>query len=143
MHKSNVYTSCSRTRYTAGVLLVSLSSYIYAGVGIAIHTDRPKLAPAPTLWCSFHLCLPNPLDGLCDANIVCLEFVQTDSYKDGGSVQAPHEQLAGLGVSAVGNVVDEDALEAGVGMNNEGGAKRGVENGVDGAGDEGGEGQWY
>lgn len=53
------------------------------------------------------LCLPHPLDGLCDTNIVCLELVQTDGGGNSESTQQPVQERLGLGDAALGEVVDD------------------------------------
>lgn len=85
--------------------------------------------------------LPYTLNGLSDTDIVRLELVQTQADGEGGGVQAPPEQLAQAGVRAVGNVVDDDLLEAHVGVQQDAAAEDGVHGGVQGAGSEGSDGE--
>jgi len=53
------------------------------------------------------LSLPNSLDALGETNIVCLELVETNTGEDGGGVESPHGELAGLGDALAGEVVDD------------------------------------
>lgn len=85
--------------------------------------------------------LPHPLDRLRDANVVGLKLVQADADLDGGDVERPPEHLAELRPALLGDVVDDDLLEAHVGVQQEGAAEDGVGGGVQGAGGEGGDGE--
>lgn len=51
--------------------------------------------------------LPDSLDKLGETNIVCLELVETDTSEDSGGVEGPHGELAGLGDTLGGEVVDD------------------------------------
>lgn len=84
--------------------------------------------------------LPDPLDGLGQADVVGLELVQADADEDGGAVEEPHGRLAGLGVLARGDVVDDDGLDAEVAVDEQQRAQDGVEPRVQGAAREGGQG---
>lgn len=86
-------------------------------------------------------CLPYPLDGLRDTNVVGLELVQANADRQRRRVQRPPRELAELSVRPVGNVVGDDGLEAQVGVDEDRGTQDGVHGGVDGAGREGSEGE--
>lgn len=51
--------------------------------------------------------LPNSLDTFSQTNIVCLKLVETNAGKDGGGIESPHGELAGLGDALAGEVVDD------------------------------------
>jgi len=88
--------------------------------------------PIPSLP-SPHLCLPDALDSLSKADVVGLVLVEGKADNDSSGVQTPAEGLACPRHSVLGNVVNNDVLEAGVGVDEEGGAEGSVEDGVDGA----------
>jgi len=54
---------------------------------------------------------PDPLDSLCDANIVRLEFVQSDADQHCRSSESPPEEQSYLGQSLGRDVVDDEGLE--------------------------------
>lgn len=87
------------------------------------------------------LCLPHPLDGLCDTNIVCLELVQTDGGGNSESTQQPVQERLGLGDAALGEVVDDRGMETNVGVEDQQGTEDGIHDRVQGAGSEGSDGQ--
>lgn len=82
------------------------------------------------------LSLPQSLDGLGDADIAGLVLVEGKADNDGGGVEAPDGSLAGPGCSVLRNVIDDDVLEAGVRVDEEGGAQDGIHGGVERAGGE-------
>lgn len=51
--------------------------------------------------------LPDSLDALGETDIVCLELVEANTGEDGGGVESPHGELAGLGDTLGGEVVDD------------------------------------
>lgn len=51
--------------------------------------------------------MPDSLDSLGETDIVCLELVETNAGKDSGGVESPHGELAGLGDTLGGEVVDD------------------------------------
>jgi len=51
--------------------------------------------------------LPDSLDALGETDIVCLELVEANAGEDGGGVESPHGELAGLGHTLGGEVVDD------------------------------------
>lgn len=51
--------------------------------------------------------LPDSLDALGETDIVCLELVEANTSEDGGGVESPHGELAGLGHTLGGEVVDD------------------------------------
>jgi hypothetical protein len=53
------------------------------------------------------LCLPDSLDTLGETNIICLKLVETNAGENGGGVESPHGELAGLGDALGGEVVDD------------------------------------
>ena len=87
------------------------------------------------------LSLPDALDGLGKTDIGGLELVKGKANEDGGGVEAPGEELAGGGNALLGDVVDNDVAEAGVGVNKDGGGEDGVHGRVERAGGEGSDGQ--
>lgn len=97
--------------------------------------NAPRQVPLP------HLCLPHALDSLGDADVIRLELVQANAYDDGGGIQPPPEQPAQTGVSPLGDVVDDDGLEANVGVDEDGRAQDRVHGGVERARRKGGNGQ--
>lgn len=84
---------------------------------------------------------PNALDGLGDADIGSLELVEGQADDSGGGVEAPNKGHASLGRPLFGDVIDDDVLEAGVGVDEDGGAEDGVERRVQRASREGGDGE--
>lgn len=101
------------------------------------HINPPNQSPSLS---SPHLCLPDALDSLSEADVVGLVLVEGKADNDSGSVQTPDRDLACPRHSVLGNVINNDVLEAGVGVNEEGGAEGGVEDGVEGASGERSEG---
>lgn len=83
------------------------------------------------------LCLPEPPDSLGNSNVVGLKLVQSHADSDGRKIQAPPEDLSQARVALLGDVVDDDGLEAEVRVQQEGGAQDGVGGGVERAGGEG------
>lgn len=90
---------------------------------------------------SVHLRLPKSLDSLGDANIVGLELVQSNADGQGSDVEQPAEEGSQTGVSAIGDVVNDDLLETGVGVEEENAGEDGVGGRVERAGGEGGDGK--
>ncbi|KAL3958645.1 hypothetical protein ACCO45_006807 [Purpureocillium lilacinum] len=103
-----------------------------------VHAHRTPHTHSPR---SSRLCSPNPSDGLRDAHVVGLKLVQADADGDGRGVEQPPEALAEAGVSLLGDIVDENLLEAEVRVQQHGAAEDGVHGGVEGAGGEGSDGQ--
>lgn len=87
------------------------------------------------------LSLPDALDGLGKTDIGGLELVKGKADEDGSGVKAPGEELASSGDALLGNVVDNDVAEAGVGVDEDGGGEDGVHGGVERASGEGSDGQ--
>jgi hypothetical protein len=58
------------------------------------------------------LSLPDSLDSLGDANIVCLELIKADSHRQSRTIKEPVEGLSRLGHSPRWEVVDYAGLEA-------------------------------
>lgn len=87
------------------------------------------------------LCLPDSLDSLSDANVIGLKLVQANANSDSRQVQAPPEELSQTWVGSLGNVVNDDGLEADVGVQEDGGAQNGVGGGVERAGGKGRDGE--
>lgn len=109
-------------------------------------TTRHPISSPPSIDVHFpsfrdDLSLPHPLDSLCQANVVGLKLVQTDANQDSGGVEGPHGELAGLGETAVGDIVDEDILETGVRVHEDCAAESGIEHGVQRTGSERSDGQ--
>ena len=75
--------------------------------------------------------IPDTLNSLGKANIIGLELVQADPDKHGGAVEGPPEELADGGEAFYGNIVDNDGLEADVGVDEDGAAENSIQNGVD------------
>lgn len=88
-----------------------------------------------------HLCLPDPLDSLCDTHIVRLELVQSHADGDGCQVQGPPECLVEAGPAALGDVVGDDLLEAHVRVEEDGTAEDRIGERVEGPGGERGDGE--
>lgn len=87
------------------------------------------------------LSLPHPLDGLRNTNVVGLKLVQANADGQRGEVEPPPEEPTEVGPGLLRNVVDDDLLEAHVGVQQDGAAEDGVEGGVERAGGEGGDGE--
>jgi len=51
---------------------------------------------------------PDPLDGLCETDVVCLEFVETDKNENGCDLEDSHESFPDAG-DTVGREVIDDA----------------------------------
>jgi hypothetical protein len=77
------------------------------------------------------LCLPESLKGLRDTNIVGLKLVQAHANSDSRNVQTPPEDFSQAGVALLGDVVNDDGLEADVRVQEDGGAQDGVGGGVE------------
>lgn len=109
-------------------------------------TTRHPISSPPSIDVHFpsfrgDLSFPHPLDSLCQTNVVGLKLVQTDANQDSGGVEGPHGELAGLGETAVGDIVDEDVLETGVRVHEDCAAESGIEHGVQRTGSERSDGQ--
>ena len=52
--------------------------------------------------------MPDPLDSLCDTDIIGLELVETHANQDRGTLQSPHQELPYTGHTVLGDVVDDD-----------------------------------
>lgn len=89
------------------------------------------------------LCLPDLLNSLGNTNIVGLKLIQSHADGDGRQVQAPPEDLSQAGVAGLGDVVDDDGLEANMRVQQDGGAQDGVGGGVERAGGEGSNGEGH
>ncbi len=90
---------------------------------------------------SSHSCGPHTLDSLGDAHIGGFELVEGQADDGGGGVDGPGEELAHARHPLFGDVIDDDVLEAGVRVDEDGGAQDGVERRVQRAGREGGDGE--
>lgn len=73
-------------------------------------------------------------------NIMRLEFIKSNSHNHRGDVERPHGELAPERHALVWQVVDDDGLEADVGVDEDAGAEESVRGRVEGAGGEGGDG---
>lgn len=51
--------------------------------------------------------LPDSLDSLGETNVVCLKLIEANTGKDSGGIESPHGELAGLGDTLGGEVVDD------------------------------------
>lgn len=87
------------------------------------------------------LSLPDALDGLGKTDIGGLELVKGKANEDGSGVEAPGEELAGGGNALLGDVVDNNVAEAGVGVDEDGGGEDGVHGRVERAGGKRSDGQ--
>lgn len=87
------------------------------------------------------LSLPDALDGLGKTDIGGLELVKGKANEDGSGVETPGEELAGGGNALLGDVVDNDVAEAGVGVDEDGGGEDGVHCRVERAGGKRSDGQ--
>jgi hypothetical protein len=56
---------------------------------------------------SIRLSVPQPLDSLGNADIVCLERVKGDTHGEGGDAESPVRGSANLGDALLGEVVDD------------------------------------
>lgn len=83
------------------------------------------------------LCLPDSLDSLSDADVIGLKLVQANANSDGRQVQTPPEELSQAGIGSRGDVVNDDGLEADVGVQQDGRAQDGVGGGVERTGGKG------
>jgi len=83
------------------------------------------------------LCLPESLDSLSDADVIGLKLVQANTNSDSRKVQTPPEELSQAGVGSRGDVVNDDGLEADVGVQEDGRAQDGVGGGVERTGGKG------
>lgn len=119
-------------------------------------SQNPHSAVVPVTHPSFHppchsspmpfsylflSCSPHPLDRLCHTNIVGLKLVQADANRNRRQVERPPEKLTQAGVFLLGDVVDDDGLEADVRVKEHSGAEDGIHGRVQGAGGEGSHGQ--
>lgn len=80
---------------------------------------------------------PQLADSLCDANIVCLERVQSNTHKHGPGAESPHGRVADEWHTLLGEVVDDARLETNVRVDDQQGAEDRVGDGVQRAGGEG------
>lgn len=87
------------------------------------------------------LSVPDSLDTLGEADVVCLKLVEANTSKNSGGVQPPHEALAGLGDTLAGKIVDNARLEADVRVDENGRDEDGVHDGVEGTRGKGSNGQ--
>lgn len=83
------------------------------------------------------LCLPDSLDSLSDADVIGLKLVQADANSDSRQVQTPPEELSQARVGSRRDVVNDDGLEADVGVQQDGRAQDGVGGGVERTGGKG------
>lgn len=102
-------------------------------IPIKIIPPSPLFTLEALLLFLYFLSLPHSLDRLSDTNIIGLKLVQTNTDSDSSQVQPPPENLAQAGISLLGDVVDDDLLEAHVGVEEHGGAEDGIHGGVEGA----------
>lgn len=107
---------------------------------VAQSTNSKPPNPSIYLLLQASLCLPNSLDSLSHTNVIRLKFIQAHTNQQGSSIQAPPESLAKLGPSLLGNIINDNLLEAHVGVEEDGTADDGIHGGVDGTGGEGGDG---
>lgn len=104
-------------------------------IKVSFHFPSPLFFPS---LCTYPtLCLPESLDSLSDAHVIGLKLVQANADSDGRKVQAPPEVLSHVGVGSLGDVVNEDGLEADVGVQEDGRAQDGVGGGVERTGGKG------
>ena len=54
-----------------------------------------------------YLCVPQPRDGLGDANVICLERVEGKTQCDRSGAESPHGGLSNEGNTLGGEVVDD------------------------------------
>ena len=102
---------------------------------LSLPSRRMNAARTPLLWSVMCLALsaspqsslPNALDSLDDADVVCLELVQANGDEDGGGVETPDEEPADARHALLWHVVNHDCLEAYVRVHQDGGAEDGVE----------------
>lgn len=87
--------------------------------------------------------MPHPRNHLSHTDIRRLKLVQTQGDEGGSGVEAPHNTRADLGHALLGQVVDDDVLEAEVGVDDDEGAEDGVHDRVERPGGEGGHGQGH
>lgn len=94
-------------------------------------TPPPKPVIFQPLTPKYPLCRPNPLDSLSQADVRSLELVQSQPNHYGCRIQAPGEDFARAGCSLLGDIIDDDVLEAGVRVDEDCGAEDGVQGRVE------------
>lgn len=76
------------------------------------------------------LCSPKPLGSLDQADVSCLELVQSYASQDSRGVQKPVASFAQIGVSLLGDVVDDDGLDTHVRVDKHGSCEEGIQGGI-------------